>query len=205
MNKIIRLIVAVLCSFATAETFAEYGPLNDAQIADITVTATTVAINRGKLADKKSHNREVRAFAREMVDNHTQLNNQVSALVKKLHLDSGGNDLSVSLKKNDEESLHKLQALNDKAFDRAYVDNEVAFHKTILNNLDNTLIPNAKNAELKHMLRKMRAQTEEHLEAFSSLRVWLSALDNHASRGTARGSKRIQTRVDSSVSPIPVA
>ncbi len=173
MNKVSRLIFVVLCSIATATAFAESGPLNDAQIADVAATANTVDIDGGKLAEKKSHNKKVQAFAKEMVTDHSRLNKQASALAKKIHLTPESSDLSESLKKDGETNMDKLEKLTGKAFDTAYVDNEVTMHQTVLDTLDKTLIPEAKNPELKRMLLKVRPIIEEHLQHAKRLQAML--------------------------------
>ena len=50
------------------------------------------------------------------------------------------------------------------AFDRAYIDREVAFHQTVLDALDDTLIPGATNEELRGLLQQVRPAIEAHLE-----------------------------------------
>jgi putative membrane protein len=54
--------------------------------------------------------------------------------------------------------------LKGTAFDKAYVDHEVAYHAQVLEALDKTLIPGARNAELKALLVKVRPAFAAHLE-----------------------------------------
>jgi len=65
--------------------------------------------------------------------------------------------------------LAKLRALNGKAFDKAYVDHEVAYHQAVLDAMDKTLIPDAKNAELKALLVKVRPAFVAHLSHAKAL------------------------------------
>ena len=46
----------------------------------------------------------------------------------------------------------------------AYVDNEVTYHQAVLDAMDKTLIPSAKNEELKALLVKVRPAFVAHLE-----------------------------------------
>ena len=46
----------------------------------------------------------------------------------------------------------ELAKLNGSAFDKAYIDNEVAYHKTVNDALQNTLIPSASSQDLKNLL-----------------------------------------------------
>jgi putative membrane protein len=106
----------------------------------------------------------VRAFAKRMVADHAGVNQQATALVQKLHVTPEDNDTSTSLTKDGAAMRTKLAGLSGKAFDKAYVDNEVTYHETVLGALDKTLIPNATNAELKALLVKVRPAFVEHLE-----------------------------------------
>lgn len=139
------------------------GP-NDAQIAAIVVAANTVDIDAGKLAEKKTKNKEVRAFAKQMVADHSGVNKQAVALVKKLHVTPEANDTSNSLTQGGESTRDRLKGLSGAEFDKAYVDNEVSYHQTVLDALDKTLIPSATNAELKGLLTKVRPAFVAHLD-----------------------------------------
>ena len=56
---------------------------------------------------------------------------------------------------------------------KAYVDNEVGYHQAVIDALDKTLIPNAKNAELKETLVKIRPAFVAHLEHAKKLQASL--------------------------------
>src|SRR5690242_11454423 len=138
------------------------GP-TDPQIAHIVVTANQVDIDAGKLAESKGSNAEVKAFGKRMVTDHTGVNKQAVELVKKLGVKPEDNPTSESLKKGGEENLKNLKGLKGAAFDKAYIDHEVAYHEQVLDAVDKTLIPNAKNAELKSLLESARPIFESHL------------------------------------------
>jgi putative membrane protein len=161
MNKSAPLLLSILLA-ASAQARAA-GP-NDAQIAAIVVAANAVDIDAGKQAETKTQNKDVRAFAQRMVADHAGVNQQAVALVQKLHVTPEDNDTSKSLTKDGAATRTKLAGLSGKAFDKAYVDNEVAYHETVLGALDKTLIPNASNAELKALLVKVRPAFVAHLE-----------------------------------------
>ena len=137
---------------------------NDAQIAAIVVAANTVDIDAGKLAEKKTKNKDVRDFAKRMVADHSGVNKQAVALVTKLHVTPEANDTSKSLTQGGESTRDRLKGLSGAEFDKAYVDNEVSYHQTVLDALDKTLIPSASNAELKALLVKVRPAFVAHLE-----------------------------------------
>ena len=137
-------------------------PLNDAQIAHIAYTAGAIDVTAGKQALAKSHNAKVRAFAEEMVRDHEAVNDQALALAKRLHVTPQDNPTSAALSKQASQDLATLSRLNGKAFDRAYVANEVTFHRTVNGALRTTLIPNAHKGELRSLLETGLQLFTEH-------------------------------------------
>jgi putative membrane protein len=160
------LTSAIATGLFTISTFAMAqapGP-NDAQIAAIVVAANTVDIDAGKLAQDKATDPKVKAFAKQMVFDHTGVNKQAVDLVTKLKVKPEENDTSKSLKKGGDDNLASLKKMSGKKFDKAYVDHEVTYHQAVIDALDKTLIPNAKNAELKNLLVGVRPAFVAHLE-----------------------------------------
>jgi putative membrane protein len=164
MTSILKPLAAGVLAFTASFALAADAAPNDAQIAGIVVAANTVDINAGKQAESKTHNSEVKAFAKQMVTDHSAVNQQASDLVKKLNVTPEESATSKSLQEGGEATRAKLSKLKGKAFDKAYVDNEVAYHEAVLDAMDKTLIPNAKNEELKNTLIKVRPAFVAHLE-----------------------------------------
>jgi putative membrane protein len=125
---------------------------SDSQIAHIAYTAGDLDIKAAETALKKSKNNAVREFAGDMVRDHKAVNDKALALVKKLGVTPEDNDTSKGLVKQSEEKQTELAKLSGPEFDKAYVDNEVAYHKTVNGALESTLIPSANNGELKSLL-----------------------------------------------------
>ena len=137
----------------------------DPQIAHIAYTAGQIDIEAAQQALKKSKNKEVVAFAKDMVRDHKAVNEKALSLVKKLKVTPEDNDTSKSL--SQQAAQNELAKLNGDAFDKAYVTNEVAYHKTVNGALENTLIPSATNPELKDLLStglKIFQGHEQHAE-----------------------------------------
>jgi putative membrane protein len=157
-----RLAILALLA-APALALAQAGP-TDPQIAAIVVTANQVDIDAGKLAKGKTHDKEVKAFAQQMITDHSAVNKQAGDLVKKLGVKPESNATSEALKKGGDENEAKLKKLKGKEFDKAYVDHEVDYHQQVLDAIDKTLIPSAKNAELKSLIEKVRPAIAAHLD-----------------------------------------
>lgn len=164
MNKIASLSIASLSVLLSLAPAARAANPNDAQIAAIVVAANTVDVDAGKQAESKASNPDVRAFAKQMVSDHTSVNQQATALVQKLHVTPEDNATSQSLRQGGAAALGRIGALSGMDFDKAYIDNEVSYHQTVIGALDKTLIPNASNAQLKALLVKARPTFVEHLE-----------------------------------------
>jgi len=161
MNRIFAPIVFAGLVAMAAPVVAADAP-NDAQIAHIAYTAGNIDIAAAKQALAKSHNAAVRSFASEMVRDHTAVNDKALALVKKLHVTPADNPTSEALSKGAAAELKTLSKLKGGALDKAYVNNEVAYHKTVNGALKDTLIPSAKNAELKSLLQTGLTLFQEH-------------------------------------------
>jgi putative membrane protein len=164
----IAACVAVALGFAGAIAAPAANP-TDPHIAHIAYTADQLDIEAGKLALEKSKNQDVRAFAQRMVGDHTAVNDQALALLKKLNVTPGDNPTSQSLTQAQDAERKKLAGLDGAAFDKAYVDNEVAYHKTVNEALSKTLIPDAQNAELKSLLEKGLKLFESHQQHAETL------------------------------------
>lgn len=166
MKTVMKIIIISAAAFGIVGqlAFAQTPAPNDAQIAGIVVAANSVDIDAGKLAEKMSSNKDVKAFAQQMVTDHTGVNQQAGALVKKLNVTPEDSDTSKSLKQGGEANITKLKGMKGADFDKAYIDHEVTYHQAVLDAVDTTLIPNAKNAELKETLVKTRPAFVAHLE-----------------------------------------
>jgi putative membrane protein len=134
----------------------------DPQIAHIAYTAGNIDIAAAKQALARSRNRATRSFAQEMMRDHQAVNVKALALVKKLHVTPQDNPTSAGLNKTARATLQRLSHLSGAKYDRAYIDNEVAYHKTVNGALETTLIPSAKNAELKSLLETGLTLFREH-------------------------------------------
>jgi putative membrane protein len=154
-------IAAFLAGLALALPAYAQAP-TDPQIAHIAYTAGQIDIDAGKQALAKSQNKDVRAFAEVMVRDHTAVNEKALALVKKLNVTPAENPTSKSLSDAAKKMKDDQAKLTGAAFDRAYLQNEVAYHRTVNAALKDTLIPNAKNAELTALLETGLKLFQEH-------------------------------------------
>jgi putative membrane protein len=167
------VITAMALSLAPAPAFAQ--TVNDAQIAAIVVTANQVDVDAGKLAGQRASHADVKKFAERMVSDHEGVNKQATALASKLKLTPQENDTSKAIKADGDKNLANLKTLSGSAFDKAYVDHEVAYHAQVIDALDKTLLPGASNGELKALLSSVRPAFVAHLEHAKQIQASLGA------------------------------
>ena len=173
---LVALVACLSYGYATAQS-AERPAINDAQIAQIVVTANTIDIGNGKIALKQSKTPSVEEFANLMIKDHTAVNNNAIALVTRLGVKPEDSETSKSLKSASDTEQAKLRGMKGAQFDRAYLENEVAYHRQVLGAINDVLIPNAQNAELKKTLVDVAPAFKAHLEHAEHA---LAALDSTA-------------------------
>ena len=155
-------LAVVLAVAGNGHAFA--AAVSDAQIAQIVVTANSIDIGNGKIALQQSKTASIDEFANLMIKDHTAVNSNATALVTKLGVKPEPSDTSKSLQNDADAEQAKLKGLKGAEFDKAYLENEVAYHKQVLGAITDVLIPNAQNAELKKMLVDVKPAFQAHLE-----------------------------------------
>ena len=153
---------AVLIAAGEVKTYAQ-AP-TDPQIAGIVQTANQIDINHAKLALKKTSNPQVKEFANQMISDHTSLQKSVNDLAKKLGVTPEDSPTSKQLKQQATDETKKLTSLRGNAFDKEYASHEVAYHQAVIEAAKTSLIPNAKNAELKSAVEGAAPLLQGHLE-----------------------------------------
>src|ERR1700730_15871624 len=147
------MAMAAICLVSGGAFAQDAAEPTDPQIAHIAYTAGQLDIEGAKQALSKSKNKDVRAFAEGMVSDHTSVNKKALDLVKKLKVTPEDNDTSRALSKAAADKRAELAKLKGAEFDKAYIGNELAYHKTVNGALDTTLIPSARNPKLKSLLQ----------------------------------------------------
>lgn len=123
--------------------------LNDLEMVHVAVTASNIDIAYAEIALERSGNPEVRAFAQTMIRDHGAVNGQVAELAAELGVTAQDNELSQSLLEGAEATKAELRELSGDAFDRRYVENELAYHRTVNGVVADAFIPNVENGQVK--------------------------------------------------------
>lgn len=155
-------LAASALALTAAAGLAHAAQFTDPQIAHIAYTAGQLDVTAAEQALAKTQNPDVKAFAELMARDHAAVNEQALALVKKLNVTPEDNDTSRALVAQAADATARLDALSGAEFDKAYVENEVAYHKAVNAALRDGLIPAAHDPELKALLETGLALFEEH-------------------------------------------
>lgn len=178
IKSLTKLVVgyAVYSALLVIPAFSQDAPkLSDPEVAHVAVSANQIDISAGELAKEKSKNPDVIKFAETMINDHTAVNEQASALAKKLGVTPMDNAVSKQLLSDAEKTKKTLKTKSGKEFDKAYVDNEVAYHKAVISAVEGLLIPETENAELKELLKKVLPALQAHLHHAEMLQKQLTS------------------------------
>jgi len=165
------LLMAVAAITGLTILTAQAAPdLTDAEVAHVAVTANSIDVALARFAQSRIRNEGIRKFAATMIADHTAVNEQAAALAGKLGVTPKANAVSQSLLTGAAEARAAIEPLRGGAFDRAYIEREVAYHQAVLNAIDGVLVPATANAELKQLLVDVRPAIAAHLEHAKQLR-----------------------------------
>jgi putative membrane protein len=166
MKTFLALMFALLAPALVTDSLAAENKkgLSDAQITAILIAANEVDIDAARLAESRTSNDQVKAYAERIVSEHTDANHQAKEVAKKLDMAPEENKLSNSLRSDRKRAVDRLKTLNGRQFDKAYLNDEVVFHKQVIDVVDNQLMPSASRDELKKLLIKIRPALVSHLE-----------------------------------------
>jgi putative membrane protein len=173
IHRFSPLLLMLMVPSISAQTAAP--DLSDPQVAHVAVTANNIDIELAKFAEPRIRNEQVRKFAATMITDHSAVNQQATALASRLGVTPADNEVSQSLLKGAADARSGIEGLRGAAFERAYMDREVAYHQAVLDALDELLIPTTSNAELKKLLADVRPAIAAHLAHAKKLQASLLA------------------------------
>ena len=137
--------------------------MDDPTIVAIFDAANTWDIATGELGARKGTTKEIRDFGKQLVRDHRAVRQQGRDLAKKLGV-TPTPPADFALAKDHAAAMRRLEAAHGAAFDRAFLENEVAFHKAVIDAMTQTLLPATKNAELKELETKVAPAFQAHMQ-----------------------------------------
>lgn len=155
--------------------------LDDAQIAAITDAANSAEVEQGRLAQSKASDPRVRSFAAMMIEHHGEARRDQQALSVSKQ-DSADSE---RMSKEADSALSSLQQKSGADFDRAYIQLQCDEHRKVLNDLDQKLLPAAKDPGLRAYLEKLKPRVQDHLAQAERLQKELGASSSQTSNPSA--------------------
>lgn len=142
--------------------------MDDPTICAIFDAANTWDMETSDIAIKKGSTKEVRDLAAMFSRDHKAVRQQGRDLVKKLNV-TPTPPKDFALVADHEQAMKTLNSTSGKAFDRAYLAHEVAYHKAVIDAINGTLLPATQNAELKELQVKIAPAFQAHMLAAQKL------------------------------------
>lgn len=158
---------------ASRETGRTASPmrLTDANIAAMVLALNHTDISYARLVPARADRADVKRFAERMITDHTGVNQLVNNLLTKLDLAPEDNTASLDMRDESAEKRDAMRELEGFAFDSAYMENEVEYHRKFLREIDNVMLPAARNAELRGLLTAVRPAVASHLAHAEQVRA----------------------------------
>jgi putative membrane protein len=150
--------------------------LTDSQIVQIIETTNDGEIAAARMEKNHGKSDDVKEFAKMMIDQHTQNNKDLKGLEKKLKMHGEKTAWSDKMHEEAKADGNRMDKMKGKDLDRAYVDKQVEMHQHVLDKLDNVLIPQAKNDDLKALLQNTRTAVSTHLDHAKALQATVNGM-----------------------------
>jgi putative membrane protein len=169
--RIMRLATAALAAALPLAAFAQggKGKLDDAAIVGIFDAANSWDIGTGTLASTKATRQDVKDFGAMLARDHTSVQQQGRGLAGRLGVKPTPVPAGFALKRDYDDTMKKLATLSGAAFDKAFLEHEVAYHKAVIDAVTNQFLPVIQNAELKAFVVKVAPAFDAHMKAAENL------------------------------------
>jgi putative membrane protein len=173
MRHMIRLASAVsLLAAATAFTTRSAGAqaaLDDGAVVGILNAANTWDMESGQLAAARGTTKTIRDYGKMLVRDHQNVRRQTRDIASSEHLKTTPPAKDFAMAKEHAAAMAKLRTLNGKAFDHAFLQHEVKFHRDVIDAVNNTLLPATKSARLKKLQQTVGPALVAHMEVAQNM------------------------------------
>jgi putative membrane protein len=146
--------------------------LTDAQIAAVLSASDSAEIKPSQIALQKARNAQLREFAQRMVTDHGMLEDSLRSMLRTSQLTPAPSPLSMQVQADAARTVGELDGLSGAAFDQAYARAMVQSHEQALATIDNQLLPDVQNPQLRAALNHtIRPTVQAHLASIRSIRA----------------------------------
>ncbi len=171
VRRTTALVAALaIATIAAGRASSQAGPkLDDPTIVAIFDNANTWDIATGNLGAKKGTTKEIRDFGAQLVRDHTNVRQQGRDLATKLGVKVPALPKDFQMKKDHDAAMKKLEGLSGPAFDKAFLQNEVDYHKAVIEAVNTTLMPALQNQQVKDLVTKVAPAFKAHEDMAQNL------------------------------------
>jgi putative membrane protein len=152
----------------------EIGSVNDRTISAMLLASNNTDISYARMVPPRSQRDDVRRYAQRMLTDHNGINALITELLTKRGWTAEENTASLDLRDESASRRHVMRDLSGFPFDSAYATNEISYHRRFLELIDQTMIPRARNDDLKALLMNVRPAIAAHLAHAEQL--WASVM-----------------------------
>lgn len=145
--------------------------VSEANIAAMVLALNNTDISYARLAPARAERDDVKKFAERMLTDHAGVNQLVNTLLTKLDMAAEDNVLSLDMRDESAAKRDLMRELSGYAFDSTYIENEVTYHRKFLSQLDNIMLPSARNVDLRALLTSVRPAVASHLAHAEQVRA----------------------------------
>ncbi|MGH9889127.1 MAG: DUF4142 domain-containing protein [bacterium] len=173
MVSIASVLAVGAIAFSLRTGSAATAPVTVADVDDPTIVAifdgaNTADIETGELAAKKGTTKEIRDFGAMLARDHKAVRQLGRDLAKKLNV------TPTPPKPNDFATAHtaamkQLTSVSGAEFDKTFLEHEVGYHDAVIGAINSTLLPSAKNAELRELIVKVGPAFAAHRDAAKNM------------------------------------
>lgn len=137
---------------------------NQSQAAQVLLTANGAEIREAKVAVDRASEPDVKAFAEEIVRDHTAARDRLKGIIEKNGIEPEVTPTSDRIKFDSDSAMNHLSQMTESMFDRAFVTRQINVHKSLLSLIDQEIVPVVVDADLRREVGKERAAMQQHLE-----------------------------------------
>ena len=171
-RNLVRVAAAAALALAplavASPAAAQAAKLDDPTIVAIFDAANSWDVETGTMAEKKGTTKEVRDYGEMIARDHKAVRQMGRDLAARLGV-TPTPPKNFGMAKDHAAAVSQLQAANGKAFDRAFLQHEVAFHKAVIDAINTTLLPSLQNEEVKNLVKKVAPAFQAHMAAAQNL------------------------------------
>lgn len=168
-NAYLKAMDALVADVKALAVRASQETMTDARIATAVTTMTQIDVDFAKAVLDKSNNKDLCAFAQQMVDDNTAVQKSIQAVAQQLGLKQEESFTGNWLRTQSNKVQNRFNATYGKSFDKYYAADEAIYQQIMVNEIADSLLPSVQSPQLKEALQNAQATLLKHLASVQKL------------------------------------